>query len=276
MFILCLPQRSRASSQYLPKECLDGIFINFQDDKGTLFNCLFVCRYWYYAAAEILWQRPFSPPFRSNPVAIWETDYIKQSKKRSRLIQVYVSCLGLTEEWRSMNLQLEDSKRPFFNYVALLREFHLQGLYNSVREWVDYYQFAKVMEDNGPCKGRPKFRCLMKRLIVGESKKTFRVPSTCTDFSVVEKVVPLLCKKILDHSQALRVLSLDIDRFSRCLELYENVQHHIPLESLSKITSFEWTVNRPAASTFVRLAETTQNLKTVKIWRLTTYWSKHA
>src|SRR6185312_9051516 len=141
MFIPCLPQRSRALSQHLPKECLDGIFINFQDDKDTLFNCLFVCRHWCYAAVEILWRRPFSPHFRPNPVGTWEPDYIKQSEKRSRLIEVYIACLGLTEEWRSMNLQIEHSKSLFFNYVALLKEFHLQGLYNSVRDWVDYRQF---------------------------------------------------------------------------------------------------------------------------------------
>src|ERR1051325_8579941 len=124
------------STQFIPFECLEQVFIHLLHNKSTLFNCLLVSRSWCRQVVPLLWSRPF---------------HRLQWKPSSHLIQTYISCM--TTEEKSFFTYLEitiPESAPLFNYAKYLRKFNYQELSNYVHAWYCvHYQYRENECENG-------------------------------------------------------------------------------------------------------------------------------
>src|SRR4051794_27273751 len=130
------------STQFIPFECLEQVFIHLLYNKSSLFNCLLVNRSWCRQVVPLLWSRTFCK-------LRW--------KPSSHLIQTYISCMTKEEKSFFTNLEIilpESIPTPLFNYVKYLRKFNYQELSNYVHAWYClHYQYRQ-----NDCKSEDYFK----------------------------------------------------------------------------------------------------------------------
>src|SRR6266542_5545016 len=101
------------STQFIPFECLEQVFLHLLHSKSTLFNCLLVNRSWCRQVVPILWSQPFSR---------------LQWKPSSQLIQTYISCM-IKEKFPFTYLEItlpkSSSSQPLFNYAKYFRKLNI-------------------------------------------------------------------------------------------------------------------------------------------------------
>ncbi|CAG8531110.1 4285_t:CDS:1 [Acaulospora morrowiae] len=100
-------------------------------DTHTLYNCLFVNRFWCSNVVSILWRHPFTnsyKPFTSG----------KHKLRRSLIIRTYVSCLNDEELARLIPFSIDFSytKKPLFPYERYLQELSDSNIDKGVRNWI--------------------------------------------------------------------------------------------------------------------------------------------
>ncbi|CAG8595399.1 33390_t:CDS:1 [Racocetra persica] len=92
----------------LPDDTIIDILEYLQDDRGSLYNCLFINHFWCQRVVRLLWRQPFYIPI----------------ERYSSLLSTYLLCLN-HEEQRSLipfNINLQNYKRPMFLYSSYLAE----------------------------------------------------------------------------------------------------------------------------------------------------------
>ncbi|CAG8808393.1 767_t:CDS:1, partial [Gigaspora rosea] len=92
----------------LPDDTIIDILEYLQDDRGSLYNCLFINRFWCQRVVRLLWRQPFYIPI----------------ERCSSLLHTYFMCFN-EEEQRSLipfNIVLQSYKRPMFLYSSYLAE----------------------------------------------------------------------------------------------------------------------------------------------------------
>ncbi|CAG8731148.1 14214_t:CDS:2 [Dentiscutata erythropus] len=92
----------------LPDDTIIDILEYLQDDRGSLYNCLFINHFWCQRVVRLLWRQPFYIPI----------------ERCSSLLHTYLLCLN-DEEQRSLipfNIALQNYKRPMFLYSSYLAE----------------------------------------------------------------------------------------------------------------------------------------------------------
>ncbi|KAF0436866.1 hypothetical protein F8M41_004650 [Gigaspora margarita] len=92
----------------LPDDTIIDILEYLQDDRGSLYNCLFINRFWCQRVVRLLWRQPFYIPI----------------ERCSSLLHTYFMCFN-DEEQRSLipfNIALQSYKQPMFLYSSYLAE----------------------------------------------------------------------------------------------------------------------------------------------------------
>ncbi|RIA99740.1 hypothetical protein C1645_746564 [Glomus cerebriforme] len=97
---------------FLAPDCLDLVLNHLENDKDTLYSCLFLNHIWYNLAAQHLWKDPFS---------------ITLSHQKVKLMHIYVASLPhkeicqLNEKGLKIpNLVTPNFKLPYFSYLKRL------------------------------------------------------------------------------------------------------------------------------------------------------------
>ncbi len=90
---------------FIPADIVRKLFlILLEEDKKSLYQCIFVNKEWFENAAPLLWKNPFKVPFKDNAIA-----------------RSYFGCLSeesrLEIQTRGININLPPFKTSSFNYI---------------------------------------------------------------------------------------------------------------------------------------------------------------
>ncbi|CAG8542685.1 1243_t:CDS:2 [Diversispora eburnea] len=108
----------------LPDDCIHEIFQYLQNDRTTLYQCLFVNKFWCGCAIPLLWKQPFSN-FRC-----WEF-----------IIRTYLDCLKPLEllNLKPYNLLIPfSSSPPLFEYERYLESFSNSDMEIGIITWLRF------------------------------------------------------------------------------------------------------------------------------------------
>ncbi|RIA99353.1 hypothetical protein C1645_730965 [Glomus cerebriforme] len=116
----------------LPVECVCSIINELEDDRSTLYKCLFVNRFWCKTVAPLLWKQPFEQNFEGI------------NKIRTEIvIQSYIISFNEDEQRLLIPFNVRFSsefKRPLFDYAIFLRFYDIDQIKNAVERWIKFSQ----------------------------------------------------------------------------------------------------------------------------------------
>ncbi|CAG8450325.1 12656_t:CDS:1 [Acaulospora morrowiae] len=105
----------------LPNECESEIFEHLVDDRPSLYNCLFVNRFWCKNIVPLLWRKPFN----------------YRVPKAHLSIRTYLSALNVEEQRTLIPFKFGYNQTPLlFEYGAYLENFNCGLLFNVASVWL--------------------------------------------------------------------------------------------------------------------------------------------
>ncbi|RHZ59654.1 hypothetical protein Glove_362g23 [Diversispora epigaea] len=118
----------------LPDDCIHEIFQYLQNDRTTLYQCLFVNKFWCGYVVPLLWKQPFSN-FRC-----WEF-----------IIRTYLDCLQPQEllNLKPFNLSIPNSSLPpLFQYERYLESFSNSDMEIGIISWLRTNEVVSFNNNN--------------------------------------------------------------------------------------------------------------------------------
>src|SRR4051812_9751647 len=112
--------------QALTEDCIIGILANLQDDRSTLYKCLFVNRLFCRTIIPTLYKKPF--------------DKTKDHLHYYLLINTFLSCLNEEEKlYLTQNeIYIKNETKTLFEYGRYIERFFYTDLIISLDYWFSY------------------------------------------------------------------------------------------------------------------------------------------
>jgi hypothetical protein len=136
------------TSPYLSDDCIYNILKYLQDYQSTLFNCLFVNRFWCRATIPFLYANPF---FKTNKDIIFT---LIPSFSNTEILQLksQLKLLGVNK------IDIKDEYIPLFKYPKYLKTYNSFNVNSTIFEWFEglsyssyvKYRRRKILEDFCP------------------------------------------------------------------------------------------------------------------------------
>ncbi|PKY13550.1 hypothetical protein RhiirB3_465480 [Rhizophagus irregularis] len=127
-------------SRQLPIDCVNEIFKCLENDKNTLFSCLFVNRHYCKFAVRILWKN------------IWDIRYEYRPYVTISLISTLITCLPKkSKEFlrkKGMFINISSQKPPLFNYPSFCRIISVNTINEMIQNILVYKQLIITSGDS--------------------------------------------------------------------------------------------------------------------------------
>ncbi|CAI2161817.1 15521_t:CDS:2 [Funneliformis geosporum] len=135
-------------STSLTPDCFAEILVHLQDDKSTLYNCLFLNRLCCRLVVPLLWKRPFDLIQQTSHSAergeTSSSTLNSLERNATLIIKTYISCLPSSElqRYSKEGMIIPEMTRPLFDYPTYLKGFDVALLHSSIE-----YYFTKLLRN---------------------------------------------------------------------------------------------------------------------------------